>query len=230
MPKYTAVLFDFDGTLANTSRGILNSIKYALKEKNIPVGDESRLNYFIGPPLYDGFSHVYGADEKLSEELVGLYRVYYAKSGVYECELYPGVRDMLESLKQAGLTLGVVSSKPKHFLDMAVPHLGISSYFTAVVGPDLKNKDADKSFLIRQALEQMQCGEKTDAAEAQKCGSRSAVIMAGDRFYDIEGAKKEDLTAVGVTYGFGSVEELERAGADYLADSAEDLASFALSD
>lgn len=208
MPEYEAVLFDFDGTLADTSRGIKNSIKYALAEKHIPVGEESRLNYFIGPPLYDGFSHVYGADEKHSEELVRLYRVYYAKSGVYECELYPGVQDMLDGLKKAGLQLGVVSSKPKHFLDMAVPHLGIAPYFTTVVGPELKNKNADKSFLIRQALEQM----NTDSA-----------VMAGDRFYDIEGARRAGVTAVGVTYGFGTAEELKEAGADALAASPHDL-------
>lgn len=208
MPEFEAVLFDFDGTLADTSRGIKNSIKYALSEKHIPVGDESRLNYFIGPPLYDGFSHVYGADERLSEELVSLYRVYYAKSGVYECELYPGVQDMLDGLKKAGLLLGVVSSKPKHFLDMAVPHLGIAPYFTTVVGPDLKNKNADKSFLIRQALERI--------------GADSAV-MAGDRFYDIEGARRAGVTAVGVTYGFGTEEELKQAGADALAASPRDL-------
>lgn len=208
MPEFEAVLFDFDGTLADTSRGIKNSIKYALSEKHIPVGEESRLNYFIGPPLYDGFSHVYGADEKLSEELVRLYRVYYAKSGVYECELYPGVRDMLDGLQKAGLQLGVVSSKPKHFLDMAVPHLGIAPYFTTVVGPELKNKNADKSFLIRQALDQM------DADSA---------VMAGDRFYDIEGARRAGVTAVGVTYGFGTAEELKEAGADALAASPQDL-------
>lgn len=208
MPEFEAVLFDFDGTLADTSRGIKNSIKYALSEKHIPVGEESRLNYFIGPPLYDGFSHVYGADEKLSEELVRLYRVYYAKSGVYECELYPGVQDMLDGLQKAGLQLGVVSSKPKHFLDMAVPHLGIAPYFTTVVGPELKNKNADKSFLIRQALDQM--------------GADSAV-MAGDRFYDIEGARRAGVKAVGVTYGFGTAEELKEAGADALAASPQDL-------
>lgn len=221
MPNYTAVLFDFDGTLADTSRGIKNSIRYALREAKIPVGDESRLNYFIGPPLYEGFSHVYGADEKLSEELVRLYRVYYAKSGVYECELYPRVREMLEALQKAGLTLGVVSSKPKHFLDMAVPHLGIDSYFSAIVGPELKNKNADKSFLIRQALEQM---EKA-GAPSKAC---SSVIMAGDRFYDIEGAKRECLTAVGVTYGFGSAEELRNAGADFLAETPADITKFTI--
>lgn len=211
MPNLEAVLFDFDGTLADTSRGIKNSIKYALAEKQIPVGDESRLNYFIGPPLYDGFSHVYGADEKLSEELVHLYRVYYAKSGVYECELYPGVRDMLDDLRKAGLRLGVVSSKPKHFLDMAVPHLGIAPYFTTVVGPELKNKNADKSFLIHQALDQMGAG---------------SAAMIGDRFYDIEGARRAGVTAVGVTYGFGTEEELKQAGADYLAQTPQDIYKF----
>lgn len=214
MPEFRAVLFDFDGTLANTSRGIKNSIRYALGEKNIPVGDESRLNYFIGPPLYDGFSHVYGADEKLAEELVRLYRVYYAKSGVYECELYPGIPDMLEALKQDGLKLGVVSSKPQHFLNMAVPHLNIESYFTTIVGPELKNKNADKSFLIRQALSQMNVERD------------SSVIMVGDRFYDIEGGKRAGVTAVGVTYGFGSEEELKQSGADFLAHIPDEIVKF----
>ncbi|MEE1353324.1 MAG: HAD-IA family hydrolase [Acutalibacteraceae bacterium] len=217
MAKYRAVLFDFDGTLADTSPGIKNSIRYALGEKGIPVGDEKRLNYFIGPPLYEGFSHVYGTDKELTDELVRLYRVYYSDRGVYECALFPGSLEMLKQLRGAGLRLAVVSSKPAHFLKIVLPHLGIEDCFETVVGPELKNKSADKSFLIRKALEEL--GE---SASPQ-------VVMVGDRHYDIAGARDAGVTAAGVTYGFGTKEELQAAGADFLADSAESLTARLLS-
>ncbi|HPZ00194.1 MAG TPA: HAD hydrolase-like protein, partial [Clostridiales bacterium] len=110
--RLRAVLFDFDGTIADTGRGIKNSIRYSLEKKQIPVGNPENLDYFIGPPLYEGYAHVYGTKEPLTSELVDLYRVYYAEKGVYELDVYPGIRELLENLRAAGVKTAVTSSKP----------------------------------------------------------------------------------------------------------------------
>ena len=216
MPRFDAVLFDFDGTIADTSRGIKNAIRYSLKEKQIPVGDEAALDYFIGPPLYDGYHHVYHTEEPLTSELVELYRVYYGKQGVYELELYPGVKELLETLKAAGIKTAVTSSKPMHFLSMAVPSVGIDHLLDAIIGPELKNKESNKTQLVQSGMARLGL---TDP---------SRVCMVGDRHYDITGGKNAGTVSYGVTYGFGSPEELLKAGADALADSPEELKNMLL--
>lgn len=214
--NFDAVLFDFDGTLADTSRGIFNSIRYALKQEGIPVGDETRLNYFIGPPLYDGFSHVYGTGKEQTARLVEEYRVYYSKEGVYQADLYDGMTEALDKLRAEGLRTAVTSSKPAHFLRVLLPHFGLEDRFDAVVGPELDNEIADKSDLCKKAVSLL--GVPADRRAA----------MVGDRRYDMAGAAKAGLTAVGVTYGFGSAEELNGAGADVLAGSPAEVCRFIL--
>lgn len=217
--RFKAVIFDFDGTVADTGRGVRNSIKYAVEHFGIPVGDEERLDYFIGPPLYESFEHVYGVDKETAEKLVDTYRIYYASTGIYELDVYPGLIDLLRTLKSDGVKLAVASSKPLHFLKTAVDTVDAAQYFDYIIGPELQNHEADKSFLIKSALNAIGFSEK-DFDEA---------VMIGDRFYDIEGAKRVGITSVGVTFGYGKRAELEAAGADVLADSIEELSAYLLS-
>lgn len=216
MPRYDAVLFDFDGTIADTSRGIKNAIRYSLDQKQIPVGNPDELDYFIGPPLYNGYHHVYKTEEPLTSELVDLYRVYYGKQGVFELDLYPNIKETLSFLKEAGVKTAITSSKPLHFLEQAVSFVGVDGYFDAVVGPELKNKEANKTYLIQKAMSVLGVS-KVDQ-----------VCVVGDRFFDIEGGKSAGIKAIGVTYGFGTEEELRSAGADFLAHSAKELKDFLL--
>lgn len=210
---FEVYLFDFDGTIADTSRGIKNAIKYALAQKGIPVGDESRLDYFIGPPLYDGFSHVYGTTEPDTSECVDLYRVYYSNGGVFETDLYDGIKETLLELKSAGAKLAITSSKPQFYLDMLMPHLGLQEVFDKVIGPEMNNRLGDKSVLVNLALQQLD----------YPLVDGSKVCIVGDRFYDMAGGVKAGVTAVGALWGFGSREELEEAGASYLVEQPMQL-------
>ena len=214
--SFKAVIFDFDGTVADTGRGVRNSIKYAVREFGIPVGDESALDYFIGPPLYESFEHVYGVDSETAAELVDTYRIYYAAKGIYELDAYPGLLELLANLKAAGVKLAVASSKPLHFLKTAVDTVGATEYFDFIIGPELNNHEADKSELIRSAL---------NALEITEDNYRD-VVMVGDRFYDIDGAKAVGISSVGITFGYGKRPELEAAEADKIVDSVEELSAY----
>ena len=211
MAKYNAVLLDFDGTVADTRPGIFNSIRYAMKAdgRDVPAGAD--LDYFLGPPLYDSFSHVFGVDEKTAERLTDLYRVYYNEKGVFECALYDGIPELLDALRAAGIRTAVVSSKPTKFLNMLVPHFALETRFDAVIGPDLANKKADKTWLVQEALKTL--GLPCDQSAA----------MVGDRRFDMEGAVRAGVTAVGALYGYGTREELLEAGAELLAAAPEEL-------
>lgn len=209
--KYEAVIFDFDGTVADTGRGVKNAIKHALDTYGIPVGDESKLDYFIGPPLYEGFEHVYDLKPDFASQLVDEYRVYYSEKGVYECDLYPGMMELLKDLKKSGIKLAVASSKPKHFLDKVVSFIGADKYFDFVIGPELTNHNANKTTLV------------LSACEALGVIPSKKVAMIGDRFYDIDGANGAGVTSVGITFGYGSFEELAQHKADIIVNSVEEL-------
>jgi phosphoglycolate phosphatase len=211
MIKYNAVIFDFDGTIADSAPGILNSVEYALHKYNIPVGDKSKLNFFIGPPLFVGFSKVYGIEGELNEKLTLAYRQRYVEKGIFESCLYEGMVNLLEDAKKKGIKLAVASSKPAYYLEMAMKHLKVYDYFDTVVGSEPDNRDSCKTRLVNAALKNMPEVKKDEC------------IMVGDRFYDIEGAHGAGIKCIGVLFGYGGEEELSKAGADFLVKDINEL-------
>ena len=210
-----AVLFDWDGTVADTRPGIFNSVRYAIGQYGIADRPDDELRYFIGPPLYDGFEHVFGVSPELANELTDTYRVYYRDKGIFECNVYDGVGDLLRELHAAGVKTAVVSSKPKEFLDRLVEHFGLAEHLDAVVGPAMDNHNSNKTVLVNQALKELMLLPST-------------VAMIGDRHFDMEGAKAAGVNAVGVLYGYGTEEELCAAGADAVCEQVADLRGFLL--
>ena len=210
-----AVLFDWDGTVADTRPGIFNSVRYVIGQYGIADKPDDELRYFIGPPLYDGFEHVFGVSPELANELTDTYRVYYRDKGIFECNVYEGVGDLLRELHDAGVKTAVVSSKPKEFLDRLVEHFGLAEHLDAVVGPAMDNHNSNKTVLVNQALKELMLLPST-------------VAMIGDRHFDMEGAKAAGVSAVGVLYGYGTEEELCKAGADAICDQVADLRGFLL--
>lgn len=210
-----AVLFDWDGTVADTRPGIFNSVRYAIGQYGIADRPDDELRYFIGPPLYDGFEHVFGVSPELANELTDTYRVYYRDKGIFECNVYDGVGDLLRELHDAGIKTAVVSSKPKEFLDRLVEHFGLAEHLDAVVGPAMDNHNSNKTVLVNQALKELMLLPST-------------VAMIGDRHFDMEGAKAAGVNAVGVLYGYGTEEELCAAGADAVCEQVADLRGFLL--
>lgn len=207
---FDAVIFDFDGTVADTGEGVRNAVRYALKQFDIPI-IEDRINEFLGPPLYLTFEDQYGVTPEFANTLVDTYRVYYSDKGVYEVELYAGMLDLLKELKAKGVKLAVASSKPKHYLDIAIDYLGIGEYFDAVIGPELKNHKSDKTRLVLAAC------------EALGLAPGKNVAMIGDRFYDIDGANAAGVFSVAFLLGFGSREELEEHHPDAIAEDVAAL-------
>ena len=208
--KFDAVIFDFDGTVADTGEGVRNAVRYALNEYKMPIYEE-RLNEFLGPPLYITFERMYGVSPELASDIVDTYRVYYADRGVHECKAYDGILDLASDLKEAGVKLAIASSKPLVFLEIGVRETGAGKHIEEVVGPELKNHEANKAYLVRAACERL-------GIEPSK-----RVAMIGDRFYDIDGANEVGVTSIGVEYGFGHREEFEDHNADYIATTVDDL-------
>lgn len=209
--KYQYFLFDLDGTLSDPGVGITNSVMYALKKYGIEVGDRSELYSFIGPPLKDSFMRFYGFSEEKALEAVRFYREYFHDRGIFENELYPETADCLKRLKAAGKTIIMATSKPEEFAVRILKHFDIFEYFDYACGATMDETRNKKDEVIAYALKQAKVTGLTQA------------VMVGDREHDILGAIKNGIDSIGVLCGYGSREELEKAGADYIVNGLGDI-------
>ena len=212
------VLFDLDGTLTDPGLGITNSVIYALDKFGIFVENRSELYKFIGPPLLNSFMDFYDFDEERGSQAVTYYRELYNVTGKYENEVYAGVLEMLQKLKEQGCHLLVATSKPEYLAKDILEHFSLSQYFCVIAGRDVVGERNTKGKVIDYALKLF--AEQIDISIEQV---KENAIMVGDRFHDIHGAKENGIASIGVLYGYGNREELEQAGADYVAVKPENV-------
>ncbi len=212
--QFDTILFDLDGTLTDPAIGITNSVTYALKKLGITPPERSELYKFIGPPLAYSFEKYYSLSKEESFKAVDYYREYFAPTGIFENAVYDGTIDMLNSLKGAGKKLILATSKPLVFADKILEHFELDKYFDITVGSNLDGTLTDKGEVIALAL------QKSGVTNLKK------VAMVGDRKHDIIGAVKNNITPIGVTFGYGSYEELLSAGATHIVTSTRELYEF----
>ncbi|HHT7796574.1 TPA: HAD family hydrolase [Streptococcus suis] len=207
---YQTILFDLDGTLTDSGQGILNSVAYALEKMGIEEPDTANLNRFIGPPLYESFSRFYQLSPEDTQSAVDAFRVYFKEKGMFENQLYPRIIPLLEELRTAGKTLVIATSKPEIFAKQILEHFGIAHYFDVIAGASLDSSRISKADVIGYAINQLEAFPKH-------------AVMIGDREHDIEGARRHQLPAIGVLYGYGNKQEFEKAGATMIVETVQDL-------
>ena len=203
------VLFDLDGTLVDNSEGITKSTQFALDSYGYPNQPMETLKKFIGPPLHESFMEFYGFSKEQAFEAVDRYRVRYKEKGVYENRLYPGMKELLEALKSAGVKLSVSTSKPTVFTEKILKQNGIFELFDQIVGANLDGSMTDKTEVMQEAMRR--AGGKEN----------NTFFMVGDRSFDMIGAKNCGVPGIGVYFGFAEPGELEEAGADYTVETTE---------
>lgn len=211
------LFFDLDGTLTNPAQGITNSFIYAFKSLGIEVPTYETLLTFIGPPLPVTFGKMMGLPESQVDEAIKKYREYFSTKGIFENELFDDIPPALEKLKAAGKKLVVATSKPEEYSVKIINHFGLDKYFDYVCGSCMDETRGSKTEIISYALDR--CGIDGSSDNNNK----SHVLMIGDRFHDIEGAKNNQIKSCGVLYGFGSQKELKKAGADYIIPKIDGL-------
>lgn len=213
--RYSAVIFDFDGTICDTGEGILKSAKYSLEAFGYNAPDYEELTCFIGPPLLITFQEKFGADAARADELVKKFRERYTNKGVFESKLYDGIKELLISLKKDNIKIGIASSKPQEYIETLLDHFGIKSYFDVICGVTFTADCESKASIIAR------CQKELNIA-GNEC------IMVGDKKYDIEGAKTNLIDSVGVLWGYGTKFEHIEAGAKFIIDKIEDIEAVAL--
>ena len=210
------LFFDLDGTLTDPALGITNSFIHALKYFDLEIPSYQTLCTFIGPPLPETFKTQFGFTEEKASEGVKKYREYFATKGLLENSVYPGIPELLDSLKKAGKKLVVATSKPEEYSIRIIEHFGLSQYFENVCGSKMDETRSKKDEVIAYAIERNNIKDK------------SKILMIGDRKHDILGAKKVGLKSCGVLFGYGCLEELKTAGADFFAENVSQLTDICL--
>lgn len=209
--RYDHCLFDLDGTLTDPAIGITNSVMHALDKFGIHVNDRSELFPFIGPPLDHSFMKYFGFSPEDAARAIAYYREYFSVWGLFENEVYDGIPEMLSELKDRGVVLAIATSKPYEFTVRILEHFDLMKYFDHIGAATMDGSISRKEDVILNLLDKMGVEDK------------SSILMVGDRHHDIDGAKINGLDSAGVLWGYGSEDELQTAGANYLLQKPEDI-------
>ena len=203
-----AILFDLDGTLTDSGEGIINCAKFTLEHYHLPIPSEEELRTIVGPPLHDTFIR-FGVPPEETENAVKIYRSRYNPIGKFENHPYEGIENLLQKLKDAGHTLYVATSKPEKMSIEILEHFGMAQYFDIICGASLDRSRSSKADVIAYLLSQ--------------CGDYDEKIMVGDTAFDVIGAKAHNIPTIGVSWGYGEVEDMIAAGAVSIANTMDEL-------
>ncbi|MDO4615125.1 MAG: HAD hydrolase-like protein [Lachnospiraceae bacterium] len=210
---WNTVLFDLDGTLTDSGLGITRCVQHALREVyGMEITELHDLDCFVGPPLKEQFLAFAGGTEEQAEQAVAVYRSRYKDTGIFENEVYPGIPELLRSLKEAHMTLALSSSKPTVFCKRILSYFGLDSYFTVILGSELDGRRTKKSEVVAEVLHSLGMEER-----------RSEAVLIGDRNYDVEGARAAGIDCLAVSYGYGSRSELEAVWPACICDNVREL-------
>lgn len=212
--KFEHIFFDLDGTLTDSQDGILNSFRTVFKYYGLEIPDYETLCTYIGPPLSLTMTQTFGFSGEKAKESVKVFRSYYDSKGYLENRVYEGIPELLEKLKEMGLKLSVATSKPEVTAKKIIANFGLDKYFDFVCGSCMDESRSKKSEVIEYAI------------SVNKITDRSKILMVGDRKFDVAGAKECGLKCAGVLFGYGSREELETAGADFIAEKPASIVNF----
>lgn len=205
------IIFDLDGTISNPEKGILNGYKYTFPTLNIDTPDDATLRTLIGPPLRKVFEEMYQQQADTATQAIATYRVYYNQlGGAFENDLYDGMYELIQSLHQQNKTLHIATHKGAMVYEI-LKHFQIGDYFS-----QLQHYNEEKNIVTKEKMIEL-------ILKDEKITDLNETVMIGDRHSDIEAAKYTGIKSIGVTYGFGSVKEIEESNPDFVANNVDEL-------
>lgn len=203
-----AVFFDLDGTLTDSGEGIMNCAALGLEHFGLPVPSRERMRVFVGPPLDQTFIK-FGVPADKTDEAIAVFRSRYRTVGKFENFPYPGIREALETLKAQGHRLFVATSKPEVLANEVLSHFDLARYFEQIAGATLDGSRSHKADVITYLL--------------SLTGAVGQTVMVGDTAFDVLGAAQHGIPTIGVSWGYGEVCDMEKAGAIAIAHTMEEM-------
>ncbi len=208
--KYKNILFDLDGTITDSSPGIINSYLHSLTRIDLAENDIDMLRSYIGSPLRAYYTERHNMSTADSDIAVKHFREHYAETGLFENTVYPGMDELIHKLHDSGFRLYIATSKPLQFAITVLDHFNLKEYFNSIHGSDMSADNKPKDKLIADAI-------------LMNGLIKSECVMIGDRYHDINGAKVNGIDSIAVTYGYGSVDELAKLEPVFMAANTREL-------
>lgn len=202
------ILFDLDGTLTDSGEGIINCAALGLEYFGLPVPDRETMRIFVGPPLHETYVK-FGVPADQADKAVEVYRSRYNTIGKFENAPYPGIHELLQTLKNHGHKLLVATSKPEGLSVEIMEKFELAQFFDRICGASLDRSRSSKEDVIAYLLELN--------------GTADNMVMVGDTTFDVLGAAHHGIPTIGVSWGYGSVEDMQKAGAKAIAYSMDEL-------
>lgn len=215
MNKYDSAIFDVDGTLLDTTEGVLAAVRYTIKAMGLKSLDEETLLTFIGPPIQDSFFNAYGVEGKILQQLTTIFRNRYKEVELFKARPYENIYTVCDTLLNRGVRIAIATYKRQDYAESILKHFGFDKYTSIMYGADQHNK-LKKVDIIRKCLDEL-------GAE-----SYLKAVMIGDSSHDAIGAEQSDMDFIGVTYGFGfkTYMDVMENGAVGSADTTMDILNF----
>ena len=208
---YKYILFDLDGTLLNTYRGVSNAVKYTLEFYGLPIPEEKEMRKYLGPPLRDSFSRFAGIPDEKLDEAIAKFREYYFDKGTLQYEFFEDLKPSFNKLRSMGCKIAVATSKLEKGAFIILEDAGIMDEFDFICGSTQDESRSTKAQVVAHVLKHFEITDKSE------------VLLIGDRDNDIIGAHENGIKCCGFLSGFGSREEMEEYGADYIVNYISDI-------
>ncbi|WP_019241440.1 MULTISPECIES: HAD hydrolase-like protein [Bacillus] len=213
--KYSTIIFDLDGTLLDTSHGIMSDASYTANKMGVEKLTIDQLKSFIGPPLLESFIRECGFSKEDARKAVELYRERYKEKGLYQAELYQQIKELLILLNENNCKTAIATLKRDDFAKKMITHFDLSPYFNSINGIDEKDTHSKFDIILMCLKELIQ-------------DDLSEVVMIGDSIYDAKGAEQAGIDFIAVTYGYGfrNKEEASLVKNVYIAENVDDVIRF----
>lgn len=213
MPQFDIVLFDFDGTIADTSPGIKEGLLHTFQRNNMPLMTDDEMDKFIGPPLDDSFVKYCGVAREKAKEMVLQFREHYHNKAIDKFYIYNGLEEALKVLKEKGIMIAVATSKPEMMAVHILKKANLYHYFDVIQGATLDGKLIKKTDIVQHVLNK-------ESVRGKKA------LMVGDTEFDIHGAHVNNIPCLWIEYGFGTLENATRENPEYTLKTTEDMTEF----
>lgn len=211
LAPFTAVLWDLDGTIADSAPGIIDSMAKMFDTFGLPIPSYEELLSYVGPPILDTFRKN-GLDDAVELDLaMQTYRDFYRESGEAKSVPYEGVLDLIRDLRAAGVPQSTATSKPESSATRILEHFGVAGELDFVTGATDDESRSAKRDVVAEALRRL----------GEAGADLSNVLMIGDRVHDVEGSAENGVPSCYVTWGYGRLGEEQ--GASVVATNAEEL-------
>lgn len=207
---FDAVLFDFDGTVADTSPGIKEALAHSFKINGVPEMSNEEMDKFIGPPLTDSFEKYCGASHEKSVKMVADFREKYHSGSIDKFIIYDGIEKAFKALKERGVLVVLATSKPQPAAEYILKKAGLYEYFDVILGATFDEKLIKKADIVSHLLNSERLSGKM-------------TLMVGDTEFDIIGAHDNNVPAMWVRYGFGDIEKVAPEKPEFVAETVEDM-------